>query len=271
MNAIILAHGSAAETVARHTPNWAAAFDALTFISPSDDPLPGSLPIGLSCRNGTGAIERLLFAVALASHFPVACVMEYDALVFDNAGRWRDYMKDHLGAGGIVRDFLDTTLWCSETFPNEDPPDIFAAPTYGHCPWIATGETWWRLLTAGADYQRGFPDRWLALAALRANVALRGMDGAYSRDRDFDAATARIARLRGAPAIHGVKTEAEYAEIMRPYSSKEEWGAIADKALGKLVSEVFAEEMGHRRTSCPACDGQGCDRCIPDEFSPVDG
>ncbi len=231
MNAIILAHGSAAETVARHTPNWAAAFDALTFISPSDDPLPGSLPIGLSCRNGTGAIERLLFAVAMASRFKGACcIMEYDAIVFWNtmfppSGHWFD-----------GENFTEP-LFCSETFPNEDPPDIFAAPTYGHCPWIATGETWWRLLTAGADYQRGFPDRWLALAALRANVALRGMDGAYSRDRGFDAATARIARLRGAPAIHGVKTEAEYAEIMQPSTGEilRRAGDVAIRAAAKMT------------------------------------
>ncbi len=218
MNAIILAHGSAAETVARHTPNWAAAFDSLTFISPSDDPLPGSLPIGLSCRNGTGAIERLLFAVALASHFPACAILEYDCLVFGLGPMFSSAKANAQGQiSEVTIGLLDMgpMLLCSETFPNEDPPAIFAAPTYGHCPWIATGETWWRLLTAGADYQRGFPDRWLALAALRANVALRGMDGAYSRDRDFDAATARIARLRGAPAIHGVKTEAEYAEVMR--------------------------------------------------------
>ncbi len=208
MNAIILAHGKAAETVARHTPNWSAAFDSLTFISPSDDPLPGSLPIGLSCRNGTGAIERLLFAVALASHFPACAILEYDCLVFPFRllGHTITLSQFHIGSGD---------LWCSEVFHNEDHPDIFAAPTYGHCPWIATGETWWRLLTAGADYQRGFPDRWLALAALRANVALRGMDGSYSRDRDFDAVAGRIARLRGAPAIHGVKTAEEFAEVMR--------------------------------------------------------
>lgn len=226
MNAIILAHGGAQATVNRHLPNWSAAFDGLIFISPSDDPLPGSLPIGLSCRNGTGAIERILLAVALASHFDSCAIMEYDCLVFP---RKIDVSLGEVGGSFIegnavywpfgnwaACDLLGTEwMLCSEVFRNEDLAAIFAAPTYGHCPWIATGETWWKLLNAGAEYQLGFPDRWLALAALRANVALRGMDGAYSRDRGFDAQAARIARLRGAPAIHGVKTEAEFTEIMR--------------------------------------------------------
>jgi len=211
MNAIILAHGGAQEAVNRHLPNWNAAFDGLTFISPSDDPLPGSLPIGLSQRDGTGAIEHLLFAMALASRFPVCCIMEYDALVFGFPGLSHSIPPMRFG-DRFVGDSQD--LFCSEVFPNEDPPDVFAAPTYGHCPWIATGETWWKLLTAGADFQRGFPDRWLALASIRANVALRGMEGSYSRDRGFDALAARMARLRGAPCIHGVKTAEQFETIM---------------------------------------------------------
>lgn len=260
MNAIILAHGGASATVARHLPNWEAAFDGLTFISPSDDPLPGSLPIGLSCRNGTGAIERILMAVALASRFDSACIMEYDCLVFFSSaigpsGHWFD---------GEV---FTQPLFCSEVFPNEDPAELFAAPTYGHCPWIATGETWWRLLTAGADYQMGFPDRWLALAALRANVALRGMQGAYSRDRAFDAVAGRTARLAGAPCVHGCKTAEEFDMVMSEDLSIHTWpektGEIdttgietkvvhhpaqlmkdaADKVLGKLASEAFVEKI----------------------------
>lgn len=241
MNAIILAHGGASATVARHLPNWEAAFDGLTFISPSDDPLPGSLPIGLSCRNGTGAIERILFAVALASRFPTCAIMEYDCLVFPHTYAPDEYDSEPLtvnfGRWANLEALDGTPLLCSEVFPNEDPAELFAAPTYGHCPWIATGETWWRLLTAGADYQMGFPDRWLALAALRANVALRGMDGAYSRDRAFDAVAGRTARLAGAPCVHGCKTAEEFEMIMADHRE-----------------EDFADDSA----PCPQC---GCAEC----------
>ncbi len=195
--------GGAAGAVERHRPNWEAAFDGLTFISPADDPLPGSLPIGQSCRNGQGAIERLLFAVCMASRFPLACVMEYDCLIFSNYRRCDGSAEER------------PTLWCSETFPNEDPVEIYAGPVYGHAPWIATGETWWKLLCAGSDSQHGFPDRWLANAALRAKVELRGMEGAYSRDQGFDAQEARLRRLAGAPCLHGVKTREQFETIMR--------------------------------------------------------
>jgi len=217
VNAIILAHGGAAEAVARHTPNWQAAFDSLMFVCPSDDPLPGAFPMGLSCRNGIGAIERIAFAVALASRFEACAILEYDVLVFSQTvlfGKQNIPVEWRFGNWAACDLMGDLWMHCSEVFPNEDPEHIFAAPTYGHAPWIATGETWWKILTAGSDFQNGYTDRWLANAAKRAGVALCGMEGSYSRDCGFDASTARTARLAGAPCIHGVKTLEQYEEAM---------------------------------------------------------
>lgn len=262
MNAIILAHGGAAETVASHTPNWEAAFDGLIFISPSDDPLPGSLPIGLSCRNGVGSIERLIFAMAMASRFPVCAIIEYDVLMFPVTGMFAQSAKNVTrGDEGTSFEMefrrgpdwqltlgkrMKNLLFCSEVFPNQDPPHIFAGQTYGHAPWIATGQTWWKLLTTGSDLQHGFPDRWLANAAQRANVSLRGMEGAYSRDRDFDVGAARIARLRGAPCIHGVKTKEQCEEIVRP--------EIVDvlSNLADVVAKAFDETIHEDEQRIPS-------------------
>lgn len=198
MTGIILAHGQAADTVKRHTENWRAAFTQLIFISPSDDYLPGSIPMGTSARAGIGSLERLLFAAVMASRFDAAAVLEYDTLIF----------------GCITANLIpENTLLCSEVFVNDDP--LFTAPSYGHSPWIARGETWWRLVTAGADTQRGVPDRWLALAAHNAGVDVCGMGG-YSCDKEWSSRhqlAAQAARRNGAIAIHGAKTFNDFVTI----------------------------------------------------------
>lgn len=212
MTGIILAHGKAEEAVARHRPNWLSVFEQVITVSPSDDPMSGSVIIGKSERYGTGCMERMMVACILASRFPVAAVLEYDALLMQQ-------IADESVPGD--------QMFCSVMYANEvTGPDgtletsWFATPTYGHCPWIATGETWWRILTAGADYQYGNPDRWLALACRNAGVEQLGTRESFSNDRDEPhwsdetIAQAVEAVRGGAIMVHGVKTTKAFDAIM---------------------------------------------------------
>jgi hypothetical protein len=244
--------------------------------------------MGLSCRNGQGAIERLVFAMALASRWEACAILEYDVLFFKS---FKSAPECQNGPWGGWVPFNHELLLCSEIFPNQDPSWLYAAPTYGHAPWIATGETWWKLLQAGSDSQNGFPDRWLANAAQRAKVALRGMEGSYSRDQGFDARTARLRRLAGAPCVHGVKTEEEFAEILReddPAVFQSNFEAFQKYLLENIAAglhitnEVLYDDSKIspnlsgatiRRLNCKRCTGAGCDDCIPDgctESFPID-
>lgn len=197
MKAIVITHNGAKEATERHAVNWKRAFDGLFFISPSDDWLPGSLAFGLSCRNGRGAIERMIFAATLASRFPVACVMEYDT---------------YFPASKIQDDFLpQDSLACSAIFENYQPE--FSAPIYGHSPWIARGEDWWKIVTHAGDSQGGWPDRWLADAAERAGVRLLGLENGFSCDGIWNADTIAEAARPNRPVIHGLKTEQAFSAV----------------------------------------------------------
>lgn len=196
MTGIILAHNKAAAAVARHRPTWEAVFEQTIIISPWDDHVPGSIPMGSSEKIGRGCIERMMFAATLASRFERAAIVEYDTVFFGN---------------GFTQKFpVDGVLACSRAWLNDDP--LFTAQAYGHSPWIATGETWWKIICAGADFQHGVPDRWLALAAERAGVGLREIQYAYSEDRKWSDKTlmeAVIHRMLGGIVVHGIKNEWE--------------------------------------------------------------
>ena len=192
MTGIVITHGAASEATNRHLPNWMATFDQVILVSPFNDPFPGSCLIGDSCRHGRGTMERMLFACVMASRFPVAAVLEYDTLIFKDT-------KEML--------VPDMELHCSELFHSDD--ERFSAKTYPHSPWMATGETWWKIVTAPAGFQNGNPDRWLADACGLAGVAMFGTTEGFSSDREWTKGTIRkaaLARGRGAVAIHGVKT-----------------------------------------------------------------
>ncbi len=199
MTGIILAHGKAADCVFRHMPNWQAAFSEIILISPTDDPLPNSCQIGTSCRNGQGIMDRMFFAAVMASRFDRCAVLEYDALAFINLDRL---------------EVLPGAMLCSTVFQNDD--DQFAANTYGHCPWIATGEDWWKIVRAGADYQGGNNDRWLAQACDLAGITQFGTINSFSTDRQWTEELileARQSRLDGAIFIHGVKSAEVFDRI----------------------------------------------------------
>lgn len=197
MRAIVLAHGGAAEAVARHMPNWKAAFSLIHLISPVDDYLEGSFPMGQSERWGMGCLERLSFAMAMAGWDDEACVMEYDTLVLK---KFHEVPAD--------------SLVCSVVYSSSNPK--FTAKTFGHSPWVAKGEVWRRLLMAGGNTELGVPDRWLGLAAETGGINLMTFRGAFSCDGEWTEdvrGRARQAVDDGAPAVHGVKTAEDFAAL----------------------------------------------------------
>ena len=200
INAIVLAHAKAWETNARHRQNWDKSFQEIQLVFPTDDTCIGALSLGSSCHHGPATIDRMKFAIALALQWPQACVMEYDTLVWD--------LPEVIESGVVL---------CSRVFPNHDGQ--FGAQDYGHSPWLATKETWWRILQAGDDLQGGWPDRWLACAARKAGVKLKGLRDGFSADWTWDKVVienAVAARKRGAQAIHGFKSKEVYDLLCQP-------------------------------------------------------
>lgn len=194
MTGIVIAHGGVKDSVERCMNNWKEAFEQVILIAPYDDPLPGqAMHIGQSCRNGIGAIERMLVACILASRFKVAAVMEYDTLIFET-----------------IPDFhvSPDALLCGQVFVSDE--DKFQAKHYPHSPWIARGDAWWKILNAGAGHEEGNPDRWLALACQNAGVPMFTLTGSFSCDREWTPeviAEAVQARKKGAISVHGFKTK----------------------------------------------------------------
>lgn len=194
MTGIILAHGGASAVVERHMPIWRESLSELIFISPADDPIYGAMLFGTSERNGRCTIERMMVACLIASKYPVAAVLEYDALILRKL--------DDVPANSLVG---------SELFPNVC--SAFTAPVYSHCPWIARSETWNRIARAGAQFELGYSDRWLSLAAHNAGVEMIKVNGCFSRDvawSDDDRKQAHQSIRNGAPLVHGIKTAQDY-------------------------------------------------------------
>lgn len=200
MNAYILAHGAAEESIQRHITGWEKSFEDVTFICPENDGLRyfDYIAIGESCRNGEGAIERIKVAIESASEDKTACVMEYDTIF--RAGKLPDDGWKH------------NAIICSSIFDNYDP--AFSAPIYGHSPWITSGMIWKRILDHGEDLQDGWPDRWLANAARKAGIKLLGMNNAYSYDGEWTSDILAEALNPPRAVYHGVKTKEAYESLV---------------------------------------------------------
>lgn len=199
MNAIILAHGKAWGTCDRHSVSWRSAFNWFDYVSPIDDVIDPSKAVGESCRNGQGAIDRIRFAVELASDEEMCCVMEYDTVFA---------LKTPLPDTGWPEGLL-----CSCIFDNYQ--EEFGAAIYGHSPWITSGDNWRKILEHGDDPQGGWPDRWLAIAAQKAGIPLLGMTAGYSYDGEWTPEIiAEATKVRRA-VYHGVKTPIAFEAVMR--------------------------------------------------------
>lgn len=200
---IVLAHGKAHATIARHWQNWTCAFYEIIVVCPVDDQLSNSITCGESSHHGRGTIDRLKLAMAIAGRYPQAAILEYDTLVWN---------PPSLLPGD--------TLLCSRVFQNHDPQ--FSASDYGHSPWMATKETWWRLLNASMREEHGWPDRMLSAAARLAGVKLSALPQSYSCDQHWGESTiqeAEAAARLGACAIHGFKDEAIFSRLIQCHPS----------------------------------------------------
>lgn len=198
MLGICISHGGAQETIARHWSNWDKAFHSIIVVSPFDDPVPGSITIGPSCKSGIGQIERMKLAVAIATGAPIAAIFEADTIFF----RTPAFPE------------MDNLIMCSQTFVNTDPQ--FRASIYGHSPWIATGATWMKVLTNGEDRQGGWPDRWLAAACIVPTVRMHHTG--FSCDQEWTPEvlqTALEAKHGGALCVHGFKSKDHSEELLK--------------------------------------------------------
>jgi len=207
MTGIVLAHGKAAPTVERHMANWRALFPEIIIVSPKDDPFSESdSMIGTSERHGRSALDRFRFAMECgAARSGVTAILEYDTLFF------RRFSTAQMNM-----------VACSALRQDRNPiPGLFMP--YGHSPWVATGETWRRVLAGAGDEQMGFPDRWLALACHNAGVALMGFINGFSDDAPWTPAAraqAALAVQSGAPAVHGCKTAEDFAALESAYKTR---------------------------------------------------
>jgi len=180
--------------------NWRALFPEIIIVSPKDDPFSKSdSMIGTSERHGRSALDRFRFAAGCgAARAGVTTILEYDTLFFRQFSTAQTNM-----------------VVCSVLRHDRNPtPGLFMP--YGHSPWIATGETWRRVLAGAGDEQMGFPDRWLALACHHAGVILNGAINGFSDDAPWTPAlraNAALAVRSGAPVVHGCKTAEDFAAL----------------------------------------------------------
>ncbi len=199
MTGVVIVHGSASEFIALARKTWEASFKQLVFICPWDDQYPGAMPVGYSEHHGCSAINRMMFAVLMASKFPMACVFEYDTIFLARP----------------PEDIPPASMFVSCAFHNEDPE--FSAKVYAHSPWITSGENWWKIFTCpGVNGQSGFPDRWLALACEKAGVVQCGIEQAFTWDKEWDNAKiyeAQSFMREGGLILHGVKTVENFERI----------------------------------------------------------
>lgn len=202
MKCICLAHGKAEKILRRNAATWQPAFDEIIYITPTDDHMPGSIALGLSCVRGKGEgfMTRMRYALNLLSEEKVGAVMDYDIVMPPIR------MPDE--AVG------DREILCSQVL-YDDYWGKYQSTIYGHSPTIATGETWKRILAQdgfGGDDSE-YSDRWMALCAKRASVTFRAVPAGFSKDGAWSNQTREMARQSGAVVFHGVKTDADFIAV----------------------------------------------------------
>lgn len=197
MKGICIAHGKRLETLKRNAQTWFPALDSLEVISPEDDPIEGAELLGESCWAGAGNLARIRAAVKKAAQESIACVLDYD-VVFPPIR-----IPDKIVKDGVVL--------CSETYM-DDEGGKFTYNIYGHCPWIATGKTWKRILAKddGQIWEHGFTDRWLAVCCVRAGIELLPMRHGFSQYGEWNNKDRERAVESNALIYHGVKSELDF-------------------------------------------------------------
>lgn len=214
---IVLAHGGAADCVARHMPLWQKAAAEVVVFSPQDDPLPpgglwSSLHFGFSSRYGAANNARVLAALRFAQccPTPLTLLCEYDAVTW---GPIPEAARPPIGGLSGAR----------FTEPREHAGIRFEGSQYFHFPMLIDSAGVDTLVDEigrlPADAEGGYADRVIGLAAERGRmpyVDLFSLGLAFTRD-SIDGRKIELCRKAvglGARFSHGIKTAEALNRIM---------------------------------------------------------
>ena len=197
MTGIVLAHGKALEAVNRNRETWSSWCGDLVWVTPEDDPVPWECHrLGASAHDGPDNVARQILACKLAAGCERAVVLEYDTLLF-----------------GSPPEPVPGTVLVSQAFDDSSNPtwdQCWKSRFYGHSPWLCTREDWGRIATCEIGIEKGFPDRWMAAAAITLGLRLEGLSHGYSEmviETMDGVSRAKAAMSHGIAAIHGVKNK----------------------------------------------------------------
>lgn len=216
MNLIILAHYAALPLIEVLRPGWEKFCPGRhVYIQPKDEPRFPPIQyrylhkVGNSSHHGGGNIERLIFAIAVASELDGdTMIIEYDVGIFDSSA---DRIEiPHLVFGSIWQTYDDNPR--------------FKAKYVAHFPFIASQSSW-RSLSKIADRvsgEEGFPDRWMCAAidlikgtllTTGAGLSFNALDTPERRQIAID----HVRRTKQ-PIFHGIKDAEIYHELQKAYA-----------------------------------------------------
>ena len=208
---IVMTHGKAAQTTARHEPYW-KQLGHLVYLTPENDPLPGRDAIGLHYGRSEHASSAVNRKVLRAFEF---------ALDF-GAERMAFFEYDAICLGPTLPDFPEEAIG-GNAFRDLRKDSGFAGTTFTHPPIIAHR----KVLTALVDAMRkltpevehGFWDRYVGYACEHGKVPLHNFQAhnqGFGRNPidQSNIADAKAAVAAGATLIHGIKDQWILSEIL---------------------------------------------------------
>lgn len=204
--AVVLAHGKAADIVARHLPFWQEQAREVVFFTPTDDVLPGTYwqyGIGKSKAYSADTNQRCRSALRFASFVQAkyTLLFEYDSIILG------DIPNKYLPPAGGVS---------APVFHDHTPGKKFLGDTYLHFPQMYTRTGLQKVVQAmdalPADAEGGFTDRYVGLAVARSGVPVLDLNltGFVYTQNEIDEPklpAAVEAYRKGARWSHGIKTE----------------------------------------------------------------
>lgn len=211
--ALVLAHGKAADVVARHLPVWKKQAAQILFFTPVDDPLKdlpaGQYSVGQSKAYSADTNLRCREALRLGalSHFEHVLLIEYDSLIFSDIPE--KYLPPPDGVSAPV-------------FHNADPK--FKGKFYLHFPQLFTRAGAQATVAAmdalPLDAEHGFTDRYAGLAVEKAGIPVLDLNptGFVCTHNEIDDKKLPdvLAKYKaGARWSHGVKTEKVFKALQK--------------------------------------------------------
>lgn len=203
---IVLAHGKAADIVARHLPLWQKQAHEVVFFTPTDDVLPErywQYGVGKSKAYSADTNLRCLAALrfAFATQAKYTLLFEYDSVILG------DIPNKYLPPAGGVS---------APVFFDSSPGKKFLGKFFLHFPQMYTRTGLQKVVQAmdalPADSEGGFTDRYVGLAVERAGIPVLDMNptGFVYTQNEIDEPklpAATEAYRKGARWSHGIKTE----------------------------------------------------------------